>query len=368
MTAFAVPVISSLAAQPLVSRVPGSGIQPQVVIDAEGTVHLVYFTGEPKAGDLYYTRRPAGAEQFLKPVRVNSQPGSAVAIGTIRGGQIALGKAGRIHVAWNGNGQADGHPGAPMFYTRLDERHASFEPQRDLMTFTGGLDGGGSVAADRDGNVYVAWHGIARPQDREPERAVFLTVSRDDGQTFTPERPINPEPTGACACCGLKIFADAPDLYVLYRAAREGTQRDFIALGSRDQGKTFRSLFTHAWKGTTCPMSSGWIGPAPGHTAAAWENRGRVWFANFDSRGQAGEPVSPAGSSQKHPVAAVNSKGELLLVWVEGSGWQKSGSLAWQFFDSQNKAVAPPGRGETVPVWSFAAAWAQADKGFEIIY
>jgi len=354
---------------PILSRVPSDGIQPQVLVDDKGAVHLLYFSGDAKAGDLYYARRPAGVSRFEAPLRVNSMPATAVAIGTIRGGQLALGRAGRVHVAWNGANKAKDHPGASMFYSRLDPNGAAFEPQRDLMTFTGGLDGGGSVTAEQDGTVYVAWHGIARAGESESSRGIFLARSRDDGQTFEPERDINPEPTGACACCGLKVLSNQRWLFVLYREAREGTQRDERLIGSQDKGETFRPLFAHPWKGTTCPMSSAWLAPETHLTQAAWENRGRIWLTRIDSESaRASEPISPSGSSQKYPVTAASASGTLLVAWVEGAGWQKGGALCWQLFDPKGKALGPPGHTNGVPAWSFAAAWTRADEGFEIIY
>src|SRR5262249_3636280 len=166
------------------------------------------------------------AAQFAPPVRVNSQPGSAIAIGTIRGPQIALGKGDRLHVAWNGSSQASGHEGAPMLYSRWQEERKAFEPERDVMTFTSALDGGGSVAADEQANVYVAWHGKADKSGNEATRAVFVAISKDDGKSFARERQANPEPTGACGCCGMKAFADQQgSLYLLFRAARDGIER-----------------------------------------------------------------------------------------------------------------------------------------------
>jgi hypothetical protein len=45
-----------------------------------------------------------------------------------------------------------------MFYSRLTDDHTAFEPERNLMTHTFGLDGGGTLAADAAGQVYVAGH------------------------------------------------------------------------------------------------------------------------------------------------------------------------------------------------------------------
>src|SRR5436190_2111959 len=128
-------------------RTPEGGIQPQAMVDASGTVHLVYFKGEAKGGDLFYVRQSSDGT-FSKPVPINSIAGSAIAVGTIRGAHLALGKSGRIHVAWNGSkAMPDSrHKGVPMWYTRLNDSGTAFEPQRDLMQFSASLDGGGSIA------------------------------------------------------------------------------------------------------------------------------------------------------------------------------------------------------------------------------
>src|SRR6266850_1237318 len=123
-------------------RVPDGGLQPQMTIDERGMLHLVYYTGDAHGGDLFYVRSSNFGANFSPALRVNSQHGSAVAAGTIRGAQIALGKNGRLHVAWNGSMQAEpkgplnpdsGKPGMPMLYTRLtDATSLTFESQRNL--------------------------------------------------------------------------------------------------------------------------------------------------------------------------------------------------------------------------------------------
>jgi hypothetical protein len=115
-------------------RVPNGGLQPQAALDERGILHLVYFTGEPQRGDIYYIRRDAGKTEFTSPVRINSEPGSAVAVGTIRGAQLAIGKNGRVHVAWNGRHKPDGY-GAPMLYARMSDARTGFDPQINVMQF-----------------------------------------------------------------------------------------------------------------------------------------------------------------------------------------------------------------------------------------
>src|SRR5258708_21991343 len=89
-----------------IRHLPKGAIQPQLALDDRGTLHVVYYTGDAYKGDLTYVRSTDFGQSFSSALRVNSQPGSAVAAGTIRGAQLALGNAGRVHVAWNGSMEA----------------------------------------------------------------------------------------------------------------------------------------------------------------------------------------------------------------------------------------------------------------------
>src|SRR5438094_9441816 len=82
-------------------RVPQGGIQPEATVDSHGTLHLLYFAGEPRGGNLFYVRSTDYGRTFSTPIKVNSQEGSAIATGSIRGGQLAVGRGG--NVVWNGS-------------------------------------------------------------------------------------------------------------------------------------------------------------------------------------------------------------------------------------------------------------------------
>jgi hypothetical protein len=291
---------------------------------------------------------------------------------------LAVGKNGRVHVAWDGMGKGaakvtiSGKEVAPLLYTRLNDAGTAFEPERNVITYAAGLDGGSSVAADAQGNVYVAWHGSAPDnKDKEAGRAIFVARSTDEGKTFQPEKPAVAKKTGACACCGMRAFADSQGaVYILYRAATDMMERGETLLVARRPGADFEIAYSHPWKATTCPMSSATLTENKTGVLAAWETGDNVFFAGVDPKTmQVSRPVSPlAGLKRKHPVAVANASGETLFVWTEGTGWAKGGSLAWQLYDKDGKPAGEKQRAPGVPVWSLPTAYARADGTFAIVY
>ncbi len=353
---------------------PDGGIQPQVALDSHGVVHLIYYKGDPQAGDVYYAHMKPGERAFSAPIRVNSQPGSAIAMGTIRGAQIALGADDRVHVAWNGSNKAlpKGPGDNPMLYTRLNDAGAAFEAQRNLITWAGGLDGGGTLAADKGGNVYVVWHGNPA-RNGEENRAVYLAHSTDNGKTFGREKRINALPTGVCGCCALRAFVDhSQNVYVFYRAATDKVYRDMYLLTSADKGATFRSDKVHPWNINACPMSSSSMTESGTAVQAAWETQGQVYYADFrPAKGMIDSPIAaPDGGSgpRKHPVVVANASQQTLFAWTEGTGWNKGGSLAWQVYSPDGKPTAQRGRQDGVPVWGLLTAFARPNGSFVLLY
>ena len=356
-------------------RTPDGGIQPQAAVDSRGVVHLIYYKGESGGGDVFYVRQEPGQDTFSKPIPVNSQPGSAIAAGTIRGAQLALGKSGRVHVVWNAGKGAqsvtiDGRKVTPLLYTRLNDTGTAFEPERNLNTFHG-LDGGGSVAADPQGNVYVVWHAMAPGGTNEAGRVVFVARSQDEGKTFGIATPAIAKPTGACACCGVRAFADSSGaVYVLYREADQTVNRDEILLVSPTPGAPFQIAYAHPWNVPACVMSSSSLAEGKNGVWAGWETSNRVYFASIDPKTmRVSKPIAPPGSGKrKHPVAVASQNSETLFAWTEGTGWAKGGAVAWQLYDTQGNATSEKGRADGVPVWSLATACAKQDGTFVIVY
>ncbi len=350
-------------------RVPEGGLQPRAVVDQAGVVHVTYFGGDPMHGDVFYTRLANG--RFAPAVRVNTQPGSSIATGNVRGPSLTLGRDRRVHIAWMGSDKAArSGDAAPMLYTRSNE-DGTFEPERNIHQNAGPIDGG-SVGADRDGRVYVAWHSELPGSKGEDTRRAWIARSSDDGATFAPEAPASPAGIGACGCCGTGTFVSSnATVYVLFRSARETRHRETVVLASTDHGVTFRSRSLQDWEISACPMSTFSLAEGGGAVAAAWETAGQVYWSRVDGTGtERTAPIAapgPAGG-RKHPAIARNARGDTLLAWTEGMGWSRGGSLAWQVFDKTHAPIGGIGRADGVPAWSLVAAFAQADGTFTILY
>jgi hypothetical protein len=170
----------------------------------------------------------------------------------------------------------------------------------------------------------------------------------------------------------MRAFADrAGNVFALYRAATAMVNRDEVLLVSRDRGGSFAIANAHPWNVPTCPMSSASLSETKTGTLAAWETSGHVYFATVNPKSlKVSEPVSPPGTAKrKHPVVVANGRGEVLMAWTEGTGWQRGGAVAWQVFDANGKPTENKGRlADAVPTWGLGAAVARADGSFVIFH
>ena len=345
-------------------RTPDDGIQPRAVVDNQGTIHLIYYKKASENGDLFYITRQPDKPSWTRPIRVNTTAKSVVPNGSIGMAQLALGKQGRVHVTW-----FDMHA-AKFWYTRLNDDKTDFEAQRNLVTrFNKGIEASGALAADGKGNVYMVWHaGLSS----EAKRRVYVTHSKDDGKSFSPERRASPGDTGACGCCGLSAITDREGtLYVSYRAAGQNVHRDMTLLESSDSGQSFTEQTIHRWKLNACPVTTTTFAQQPNSgVIVAWETEGRSYLADIDKLSIASSvgPAPPTGR-QKNPSVAVNSDGITLITWGLGRGYASGGRLHWQVFGADGKPTNQKGKVEgDMPLLSVAAAVSSPDGRFVIIH
>jgi hypothetical protein len=118
-------------------------------------------------------------------------------------------------------------------------------------------------------------------------------------------------------------------------------------------------------------MSTMALVQGPSGVVAAWDTDGQVYFTTIKPGTTAfTKPQSApgAGRERKHPALAVTARGDVILVWTEGTGWQKGGALAWQVFDRTGEPTGETGRVDRgIPVWGLPTVVATGG-GFTILH
>lgn len=136
-------------------------------------------------------------------------------------------------------------------------------------------------------------------------------------------------------------------------------------LTSVDRGRTFHGESVSKWNIGACVMSSEAFAQQKDITLAAWETEKQVYFGKINGNTVPQSIGAPGkGENRKYPALAMNSKGETLLAWTEGTARKKGGTLAWQLYNSNLQPEGATGKADGSPVWSFPAVFARPDGTF----
>jgi hypothetical protein len=101
------------------------------------------------------------------------------------------------------------------------------------------------------------------------------------------------------------------------------------------------------------------------------ESAGQVYFDSVELVSlKVTAPIAAPRESKnrKHPAVAANVNGQGLMVWTEGTGWSRGGSLAGQLFDNAGNLMSAEGHAPGVPVWGLPNVFADRKGNFTIIY
>jgi hypothetical protein len=351
-------------------------------VDSKGNLHVVYFKGDAARGDLFYvTSKQANPQAFSQPIRVNSVAGSAVALGTIRGAQMAIADNGNVYVVWNGSNSVAREKNLPMLFSRMGAEESKFSSEHNLLGLhydnpqgrerilvgcDSEIDGGGAVAAGNGNMVYVLWHAVP-VNGSEKVGQVWVDVSKDAGQTFRTAMPIKTEASGTCGCCGMQAtFADGK-LFVLYRTAKNGTERDTTLLTGNAEATSFTSRSLQGWHADVCPMSLFSFAQLAGHEIGAWETTDKIYCADLsEPRAQFNQVNAKSLAPQKYPSLAAGDS-QLLVTWTEGAGWNKGGVVKWKLFDKKLQPISHGNLGQS-PAWNYSTALAFPNGQYAVIF
>lgn len=353
---------------------PDSGVQPRLVQDESGGIHLLYFKkriNRPAAreGNLYYREFDADTGQFGNPVRVSSQAFNMQTFALARSA-MAIGGDGRIHVMWYLPRQSE------FIYSRSNPERNSFEEQRSLVSENvEGIDAGGDVAAFGD-QVAIVWG--AGDLAKEDERSIFARFSHDSGASFGEELMIANPALGACACCSLAVGYDSEQLlYLVYRSAIDGTGRhmQILSIKDVDSSPTESNYLPlenlQNWEASFCPLSTNDIELNVGEkNFAVFETESRIVVKDLQDSLAAFKVAEPyTETRQRNPAIAINADSELLVVWGEAISNSRGGRLNLRIFSESGVET-----GYRLPQeiqirdYSFPAAASMPNGDFLVLY
>jgi hypothetical protein len=224
----------SAKAQEHVTTIPcPEGGQPAAArTDADGTIHLVYQTGDGPR----YARSTDNGKKFSAAIpivdRQSRKPGLEFDIW-----DLAIGH-GQVHVALGTNAWKLKLPEEEWgFYcATLQPGAKEFLPVRNLNRKP---SEGFSLAADPSGHVTACWL-----CDK-----LFANVSRDNGKTFSLFTEIN-KSYDPCNCCTTSsVFGADGKLAILYREETNNERDMFLVLWDQEKNESSRTrISTTLWK------------------------------------------------------------------------------------------------------------------------
>lgn len=318
---------------------------PDLAIGPDGSVNIVWLgenTAPPNAAqiatrghshdsstNLYFARSTDGGRSFSPPQQLN--PGNGDVWGfSISKPRIAVSQNGVVHIVYPGNARnsTTGESETVALYVRaMGDRLAFDTPRRlNIDALSDGLtkDDGGSFATIATGSqrqVYVAWIDTRTMTGGETARAA-LTVSSDDGKSFTPDFEILP--SMVCPCCQLTSAVDSRGRLVLGTRLVDGKFRDNEIVVFSDQGRHLDSRHRVAgarWELEGCPRKPTAIAIKGNQWATAFyagaEQPDGVYTAWSDDSGKswsAPRALHPAAKRSDAPALAFAGR-RLFVVW-----------------------------------------------------
>ncbi len=306
--------------------VPENGKPVVARIDVDGTIHVLY----DSAAGPQYVRSKNNGKTFDPPIPVAGEESRKAGL-EFEGCDMAVGKAGRVHVALSTNAWKLKLPQEEwgFYYTSLEAGTTGFAPVRNINRKP---SEGFSLAADDKGNVTACWL----------SGKLYANVSHDDGKTFGRQVEIAPS-FDPCNCCTTSAAYGAGGmLAVLYREETNNERDMFLVLWDQDHSHVSRTRISSTlWKIDGCPMTYYAISRNEGGFVAVWPTRGQVYFARLDGKGNVLLP-----GEIKTPGRAGMRTGMLTLTTPKGSSlvaWRQDDCVKWQLYDAKGRSSGSVG-------------------------
>ncbi|MGX5856054.1 sialidase family protein [Dyadobacter jiangsuensis] len=278
----------------------GNGIQPDVAIDANGRIHIVYGNKNGNERELYTVSSQDGGKTFSKPNLLGTFP--QMGLGMARGPQIVATKDYTVVTLGDHNGN--------MFSLRSPNGSVTWSKPVKIndadMTAKEALSG---LTATNENEVYTIWL-----DTRLGNNNLFGAISKDGGLTWEKNQLIyEGEEGGICDCCKPSVIADGKGkINVMFRNKLRGA-RNMYLISSVDHGQHFgrpQKLGTGDFMINGCPMDGGDLAADDqGNVTTVWRRQMELFLS------QPGKPELKLGNGRT-PIILQTAKGPV-IAWEQ---------------------------------------------------
>lgn len=377
---------------------------PDIAVNSKGDIAVLWVDRSPqeKPGDgsqnhdrhlavtdVYVSISKDGGTTFSAPTKVNASSGA------VWGQQVSRPRIvgtpnGTWHIAYAAN---DIHPTLnktllTTHYTRSVDGGKSFEMPKRLSAITdqdmsGVIHGGfasaaafGTMASAPDGSVHVYWIDTRHMKPDSDSGALYGSISRDDGKTFTTDKQLID--TSVCPCCQLTAVATPQSEIVL--GSRRVEKDSFrpatvMTLSRKDETVLDRQSIGGApWQINGCPLKPTVVAVHGKNVFAAVHNGGEatpgVIFSVSNDGGKSFKPhgiVHPSATVSDAPTIAVNGS-RVLLAWHAKVG-NSPRRVFYRFYSLSGEPMEDARELETSPgVSQYPVAAIRPDGNFQLLW
>jgi len=272
----------------------GKGQLPNIAADKNGSLHVVYGTGD----SILYSVSANGGESFSAPVLIAALP--QLAAFAMRGPQIAITKEGPLVTACTKQGNIF------SYKKNANGKWQQTARVNDVDTVAKEM----FMALGADGNqVFAAWLDLRNNKRNK----IVGALSKDGGKTWLKNSILYASPdSSVCECCKPSVAVKGNHVYVMFRNWLQGN-RDLYLLHSADAGKSFaavQKLGVNSWKLNGCPMDGGGLAINDKDAAeTVWRRNNTIYSC------RPGEAETAIGEGRGCTIETVN--GHNVYAWSE---------------------------------------------------
>lgn len=330
--------------------------QPQAAVAADGTVYVVFGSGE----EVSLCISTDNGKSFSTPATVCRVPN--LSLGMRRGPRITVYGDSLIITAIGGK-QGKGRDGDVLAWRSNNRGETWSGPVQVNDKNDSAREGLHAMTVSATGEAWCTWLDL-----RNQRTELYASKSVDGGASWSPNQLVYSSPEKSiCECCHPSIAIHDKTIQVLFRNSLEGNRDMFLATVMQDGDRinvNSRQVGNGHWKLNACPMDGGMLAvDVSGVVSTVWRRGREIFIAT--SEGPDEQPIGlgeqPWITSTKDGPIVVWSKmrgGELLLKSVSD---ERVYSITANARDAV--IVAEPVQGKTAFVF-----WEQTESGRSSIF